>query len=211
MIYTPEILISQLRAEGVILEKREGGKLFIDGELSDVWLDAVKRLKPQILDILDSPIIYRFAENEYLFDDLETSLGIFSYENESANRFIRYLVNNGEQQAENGLPCAMFNFPTLNAYKADLRIADAVLMHERGEITANEFKQVAKDYVEAHTLFTQPLTEWMQDEDAPLYQIDVKANGERLADAIGNTIQTAITSAYWSAVNPETEIKITKA
>ncbi len=57
MIYTPEILISQLRAEGVILERREGGKLFIDGELSDVWLDAVKRFKPQILDILAAPNI----------------------------------------------------------------------------------------------------------------------------------------------------------
>ncbi len=126
MIYTPEILISQLRAEGVILEKREGGKLFIDGELSTVRLEAVKKLKPQILDILDAPVIYRFGANEFLFDDLEKSLQIFSSENESANRFIRYLVNHGEQQAENGLPGVMFKFPTLNAYKSDLRIADAV-------------------------------------------------------------------------------------
>ncbi len=211
MIYTPEILISQLRAEGVILEKREGGKLFIDGELSTVRLEAVKKLKPQILDILDAPVIYRFGANEYLFDDLEKSLQIFSSENESANRFIRYLVNHGEQQAENGLPGVMFKFPTLNAYKSDLRIADAVLMHERGRITANEFKNISQEYVRTHTSNGQLLTEWMQDADAPLYQIYIHADGKRIAESIGNTIQTAITSVFWSAADARARAEIAKA
>lgn len=158
-----------------------------------------------------APKSYRFGENEYLFDDLETSLRIFSYQNESANRFIQYLANYGEQQAENDLPGAMFNFPTANAYKADLRIADAVLMHERGEITANELKAISDDYLDTHTANGQPMTEWMQDADAPLYQIYVHADGKRTAESIGNTIQTAITSAFWKAANPETEIKISKA
>lgn len=211
MIYTAEKLVSELRQSGVTLERRADQKLFIDGELTDEQFEAVKELKPQILDVLDSPIIYRFAENEYLFSDLETSLKIFSSENESANRFIRYLAGYSKQRKEKGLFGVMFNFPTLEAYKSELRLADAIPAHERGELTDDAFKVVADKYLRTHAASGQPLTDWMQEQDAPLFQIYCFVNGERVAEMVGNTIQVSICSAFWSATDSETSFKILKA
>ena len=211
MNYTAQKLVYELRRQGVKLEKRNTGKLFIDGELFPEQLVALKSLKPQILDILDSPVVYRFGENEFLFDDLETSLQIFSSGNESANRLILYLMKHGERQKEKITKFMMFNYPTIEAYKTDLRVADAILQMERCEISTAEFKCFCNDYIEAHSPNGQPFGEWMQEKDAPLYNIRIYQNSERIAEAIGNTIQTAITLAFWSAVNPETNHEILRA
>ncbi len=208
--YTPEILLSELQTQGVIVQTLTGGNLFLDGEMSDAQFEAIRTFKPQIINLINENQVYRFGSNEYLLRDLEKCLQIFSVENESACRVAQYIARVETKMKETCVDSICFCYPTSAAYSAALKLADGVLMSEAGEITDTSLKALTDGFIKCHLLSNQ-ITDWMQERDAPLWSIKILHNGEQLDIQIGNAVQIAIIAAVWSAINPECHTEIKKA
>ena len=208
--YTAQTLLSELQNQGVVIQPASGGNLFVDGEMTAEQLEAVKVLKPQIINAINKNQTFRFAENEYLLWDMEKCLQIFSVENESACRVAGYIAKKDNSLKENGKDSICFCYPTSSAYIAALKLAEGVLMNESGEITGESLKTIADEFIKSH-LLTNQISDWMQERDAPLWQIKILFNSEQLDNQIGNAVQVAIIAAVWAAMEPECHTEIKKA
>lgn len=208
--YTAQTLLSELHNQGVIIQPTTDGNLFVEGEITAEQLEAVKVLKPQIRASLETPSNFRFAENEYLLRDLEKCLQIFSAENKSALRVAGYIAKYDGNLKESGKDGICFCYPTPSAYTLALKLADGVLMSEAGEISNESLRMLTDEFIKSH-LLTNQLSDWMQDRDAPLWQIKILHNGERLDTQTGNSVQVAIIAAVWAAINPKCHHEIKKA
>lgn len=189
--YTPENLLSELSAQGVLIAPTGAGNLFLDGELSDAQISAVRELKPQIIDLLKSKARH-FGTNENLFFDLEKAFQIFSCENKAANLFFLELLRYTERHAGNDEKEICFSQPSKSAYKACLDLASAIEPH-------GNLQTAFDDFLESHTLGVS-LGEWVQ--DLPLWQTEIFDDGEMIGYAVGNSVQTAILVNFSMAQNP---------
>lgn len=145
-------------------------------------------------DLLVEKTACRFGANERLLFDLDAALRVFDVSNKSANLFFFHLLQYCER---NGEETICFCQPTIEAYKASLRLCNAV--------TGNETLQTAfNDFTESHTLGT--VGDWVQ--DLPLWRVYVYDGETEAGYAIGNAIQTAIFCGYWSAKNPDVKCEV---
>ena len=165
--------------------------------------------KPEIAETVNKSE-YRFAENEYLLWALEKCLHIFSVESDSVCRVAQYIISVQNKMKEICADSICFCYPTSSAYSTALKLADAVLMHESGEITDETLKAITDEFIRAHCHSNQ-IADWMQQKDAPLWSIKIFHNRELLDVQIGNSVQVAIIAAVWSAMRPECHHEIEKA
>ena len=170
MVYTAHELLSELQIQGVLLHVVSEARLHVKGEMTDEQFEAVRQWKPQIINAIQTtrPKTFRFAENEYLFRDLQTCLSIFDVSNITALRFIQYLMKYCEKCESSGVPGARLNQPTSKAYISELNLIEGVLKRENDKISDGQLKLLADAYLSTHKE-DLVLADWLQDRDAPLY------------------------------------------
>ena len=191
--YTPETLLSELRAQGVLIQPTTDGNLFLDGEMSDLQFSAVKNLKPQIINFLESRN-YRFAPNEHFFNDLAGCRKLFDLSNDAARRFIEYLHKKLEPAQTLEIN---FNQPTTEAYKAELKLIAEI---ERSD-DLDKLKTAADDFIETHKR-TRGFSDWLVNE-TPLFQIKIFDNSKLVESSVGNAVQVSIIALFWSGEFPD--------
>lgn len=206
--YTAQNLLNELTGQGVLVQPTETGNLFLDGELSDAQFSAIKELKPEIINLLNSRV-YRFGTNEHLFFNLDSAFREFDVSSDAANGFFFALIERNENDDPNDPRLfisgdeIIFNQPSIYAYKNELKVCAGV---RSGEFPAKIFNE----FIDTHAAGGS-LGEWMQGKDAPLWQVNIFDGGKIIESAACNSIQTAILCGYWSAKNPEVRHEITRA
>lgn len=206
--YTAQTLLSELTTQGVFIQPTTAGKLRLDGELTDLQFEAVKELKPELINLLNSRV-YRFGTNEHLFFNLNSAFRVFDVSNEAANQFFFELVNRNENDDPNDPRLfingdeIIFNQPSIYAYKSELQICESI---RDGEIPAKVFSE----FIRTHSAGV-PLGEWMQLKDAPLWQVNIFDDKGQIEFAVCNSVQAAIMCGFYSAKNPDAKHDITRA
>lgn len=206
--YTAQNLLSELTGQGVLVQPTETGNLFLDGEISDAQFSAIKELKPAIVALLNSRV-YRFGTNEHLFFNLDSAFRAFDVSSDAANQFFFALLDRNENDDPNDARLfingdeIIFNQPSQFAYKSELKVC--------ASIRSSEFPaKIFNEFIDTHAAGAS-LGEWMQNKDAPLWQVNIFDGEKVIKSAVCNSIQTAILCGYWSAKNPDVKHEITGA